>query len=80
MVHELPADLSIQREYTTLHGGGLVASHKPHENDLRFFRIPPATSQKPMEWWSIPPFPFRIRAFAVYPTDGILAVAEEKER
>jgi len=80
VVHELPEELSIQRRYTTLHGGNLFASHKSHENNLHFLRIPPATSRESIEWWSIPPLPFHLRAFVVYPTNGILAVAEEKER
>ena len=79
VTHELPEELFIQRYYTTLHGGNIFASHKPYENNIHFFWIPPATSRKPLEWWSIPPFPFFIKAFAVYLTDGILAVAEEKE-
>ena len=78
--HELPEELSIQRYYTTIHGGNFVTVHKPYGKKLHFLLIPSATSQKPVKWWTIPPLSFRFEEFAVYPTDSILAVAEEKGR
>ena len=79
MTHALPEEIYTQRYCTTIHCGNLIASHEPWENELHFLRIPPATSVKPIVWWCIP-FPFLIEAFGVYPADGILAVAEEREQ
>jgi len=79
-VHELPDDLSPQRHTISTHGGDIITSHSIGDGCLRFLRLPPVTSQLPIKRWSIPPFPFNVKAFAVYPPDSILAVAEEKER
>ena len=46
---------------------------------LTFLRPPSVMSQKPIERWGIPPFPFNLGIFAVYPPDNLLTVAEEKE-
>ena len=78
-VHKLPQEL-LSQQYSTIHGGGLIISCDNQNNNLDFLRIPPVTSRKPIERWSIPPFPFYPVAFAVYPPDLILAVVEEKER
>lgn len=52
----------------------------PGSRDLSFIRVPPATSQKPLEWWSFPPLPFQTYTFVPYLPDGLLVVVEEKER
>jgi len=75
-VHELPGELSI----VTTHGGDVIASYSIEDGSLSFLRLPPVASQLPIKRWSIPQFPFNPNAFAVYPPDNILAVAETKER
>ena len=76
----LPEELSLERRFTRTHGKNLIASRNVKGDTLRFLRIPPATSQKSIERWDIPPFPFNIEAFSAYPPDDILAVAEVQGR
>jgi len=77
-VHELPEELG---PYSTIVcGRNLIALRNLQHNGLHFLRLPPVMSQKPIERWSIPPLPFRLKAFAVYLLDGIIAATEGKER
>jgi len=78
--HELPEELSIYKIFTTTPGRNLIAYRNPEEGKLSFLHVPPVTGQRPIEWWSIPPFPFIVDVFAVYPPDNLLAVAEEEEQ
>jgi len=49
-------------------------------SSLNFISIPPVASQKPIDVWSIPPFPFQLFDFAVYHPENVLAVSEHDER
>ena len=77
-VQELPLGLFSKPHSITALGGGLLASHEPDTNCLAFARIPSVVSRKPIEWWSIPPFPFTISGFAAHVPDNVLVVGEIK--
>ena len=79
-IHELPKGLNIGRHFVTTPGWNLITFRSMEDGTLSFLRLPSVTNQKPIEQWSIPPFPFGLKAFAVYPPDNLLAVAEEKEQ
>jgi len=79
-IHELPRGTFSEIHTIMALGGNLLASRGLRDNSLAFARVPPAVSRKPIERWSIPPFPFRIEIFATHLADNILAVAEEKEQ
>ena len=79
-VHELPLEKFSESHAITILGGNLVASRGSLDNSLTFVRVPSAMSRTPIEWWSIPPFSYRIKTFATYLPDNILAVAEEKDQ
>ena len=57
-------------------GNGLFVSYPSKDEGPTFFRVPPVTSRKPPETWSIPPFPFRPAGYAAYPPENVVAVAE----
>ena len=76
--HKLPEELIPRWAYTL--GRNLIAFRSIRGDCLGFLRVPPVASRRPIEWWDVPPLPFDVRAFAAYPPDNILAVAEEKER
>jgi len=78
--HELPKELSFQRHSTTTHGGDLISSRNFRNGRLDFLHLPPATSHKPIKWWSTPPFPFHVAAYAIHPPCNIIAAAEVRER
>ena len=59
-------------------GWNVIASYKPLGTTLTFFRVPPVQSQKPIQWWSVPPFPFVIADISTYLPDNILVVAEHR--
>jgi len=46
---------------------------------IEFLHVPPAMSQKPVERWSIPQFPFEVCQLTTYPPENIIAVVEMKE-
>ena len=79
-IHELPKELDFERHFVTTPGSNLIAFRGMEDGPLSFLRLPSVTSQKSIEQWSIPPFPFGLKVFAVYPPDNILAVAEEREK
>jgi hypothetical protein len=58
----------------------LVASQSIDEPKLAFLRIPPLTTRKAVEGWSVLPFPFEPYGFTAYTPENILAVAEQRER
>ena len=74
-IHELPKEMFSGLRSTENHSGGVIASLSQPDNSIGVLRIPPVTSRKPIEWWNIPPFPFYVGAFVMYPPDNILAVA-----
>lgn len=79
-IREVPEGLIFREHSTTIINDTLVAFLSRGANNLGFFRVPPVTSRKPIEGWKIPPFPFDIKAFAVYPPENILVVAEVTEQ
>ena len=76
MVHKLPEELISQWSYTTTLSRNLVISPSSWDNSLILLRIPPVMGRKSIEWWNTPPFADTIMAFAAYPPNNILAVAE----
>ena len=83
-IQELPEVLSTEKYFIRVLGRNLLAFCKTdlYNCSLSFLRLPapPVTSVKPIERWTIPPLPFEFEAFAVYPPDEVLVVAEIKER
>ena len=61
-------------------GNGHFASDSVQQTGLAFLHIPPVTSRKPVEGWSIPPFSFPAFGCVAYPPENVLAVAEEDEK
>lgn len=80
--HELPEDLWRERHLISILGGNLLVLYKNdiHGPSFTFLRLPPVTSGKPIERWSIPPLHFGPKAFAVYSPDNVLVVTEIRER
>ena len=80
-IHELPEDLSRIHHSMETPGWNLIGyrSKSTGDGNISFVRIPPVTSQRPIERWN-PPLPFPVKGFAVYPPDNLLVVAEHKER
>jgi len=80
IVYELPPELFPQPGAIGVLGGNLLVSWGP--DSVAIIRVPSAASQKPIEWWSIPPLPLRfpIKGVAAHPPDTVLAVAEERGR
>ena len=79
-IHELPEEIISEGCLIAILDRNLIASPGRWDDSLGLLRVPPVTSRKPIEWWKIPPLPFNPKAFAAYPPDNILALAEEKER
>ena len=81
-IHKLPKELSLERSSRTIHGSNLIAFRNTTlgGGSLSFVRLPPVTSQLPIEWWNISPFPPSIGAFSPHLSDNILAVAEVNGR
>jgi len=81
-IHKLPEEPDPERHFVRTLGWNLIAYCTMEEGligPLTFLRPPSVMSQKPIERWGIPPFPFNLGIFAVYPPDNLLTVAEEKE-
>jgi hypothetical protein len=78
-VHALPREIFSESHTITVLGENFLASHAWQDRILNFVRVPTAASQKPIEWWTLPPFPFRIERFTAHVPDNVLAVAEIKE-
>jgi len=75
--YELPLELS-QWDATMVLGKGLLVSCGQYS--LAFARVPSTVGRKPIEWWTIPPFPFIIKGVVAHLPDNVLAVIEERER
>jgi len=78
--HQLPEELPLERYFTTTPGWNLIGYHDLENGNISFVRVPPPTSQRPIERWGLPPRPFKVKKFAVHPPDNLLAVVEERER
>jgi hypothetical protein len=78
-VYELPQEILSISDVITALGGNLLAFHRWKGRILGFVRVPTAVSQKPIEWWTLPPFPFSIERFAAHAPDNVFAVAEMRE-
>ena len=74
--HEVPEGLS---HSTPTPYGNLIVSRSMRDNGLDFLRISPGASKEPIKCWCIPPLPFDIEAFTVYPPENILAVVGESQ-
>jgi len=72
---ELPPSKSVGWSNAKYSGRGHLTSSSEELNGLAFLHVPPTASQKPVEGWDIPPFPFDILSCAVYPLGNVLAVA-----
>jgi len=77
--HKLPLDQYLRWGYSTALGRNLVASDSLPNDGLGFLYIPPVASGKPINRWSIPPFPFKSLGFAVYHPEDLLGVVEQQE-
>ena len=78
-VYDLPQEIFSESHTITVLGGNLLASYIWRGRRVNFIRVPTAVSQKPIEWWTLPPFPFGIEDFAAYAPDNVFVVAEIKE-
>ena len=65
---------------TVLGGDLLTFYHSSQPGFAKFMHVPPAASQRPVEWWNIPQLPFEVLYFAVYAPDNLLAVVEQRGR
>ena len=74
--HELHPDHASCRIYAKNLGRNILASHPMGDHGLGFLYIPPVTSRKPIDTWSILPFPFTLLCFAVYHPENLLAIDE----
>ena len=79
-IHGLPEELSLKRHFATTLGWGLIVYRNKGDGRLSFLRPPPITSKRPIEWWSVPPFPFSLDVFVAYPPDDLLVVTEENQQ
>ena len=61
-------------------GNGLLASRASEIHGLTLLHIPQVASQTPIGSWSIPPSPFDVFGYAVYPPENVIAVAEQGVR
>jgi len=61
----------------TILGGNHLAIHS-QPSHIDFLHIPPTTSRKGTERWSIPQFPFEVLHYTAYPPEKMLVVAEER--
>jgi len=57
----------------------MIVSDSPPDGGLDILSIPPVASGKPIDGWTIPPFPFKVSSFAVYHPENLLAVVERQE-
>ena len=76
---KLPPIQSLGWDSAEYFGDGHLATDSVEDDGVTFLHIPPVTSQKPVESWSIPPFPFDVFGYAVYPPENVIAVAEQGE-
>jgi len=77
--HTLPLDQYLRWDRSTALGRNLVASDSLPNDGLGFLYIPPAANGKPINRWTIPPFPFKALGFAVYHPEDLLGVVEQQE-
>ena len=78
-VYELPREVLSESHTTRVLGGSLLASYKWRDHTVNFIRVPTTVSQKPIEWWTLPPFPFGIEHFVAHVPDNVFVVTEMKE-
>ncbi|KAF9645019.1 hypothetical protein BDM02DRAFT_3120947 [Thelephora ganbajun] len=77
-IYELPPTHSLGWGSPMYFGNGLLASRSLY-SDLALLRVPLVASRKSVESWTIPPIPFMVMCYAVYPLENVIAVAESKE-
>ena len=57
-----------------------ITSQPIEDRELAFLRIPPFTTRRAVEGWSIPPLRFEPFIFTAYTPENILAVVEQRGR
>ena len=60
------------------HGHAAYSNDDPYPgyDIVSFLHIPPLASRKAIEGWTLCSFPFQITDYAVYPPEGVIAIAE----
>ena len=77
-VYELPSETFPGWDRIKRPGGNLLIVYRHLLNDgLAVVRVPSVVNRKPIEWWGVPPLPFRIGGLDAYTPDNVLAVAGE---
>jgi len=74
--HKLLPDHASHWKYARNIGRNILAAYPTGNHGLGFLHIPPVTSQKPIDTWNIPQFPFALFGFAVDHSGDLIAVAE----
>jgi len=59
-------------------GGDLLVLYPYSKGCFEFLHVPPVTSQRSIERWTIPELPFSVDLFAVYAPDSLLVVSERR--
>jgi len=76
---KLPPDQSSYWGYFVALGRNMVASDSPPNRGFGFVYIPPVASGKPINGWTIPPFPFKVLCFVAYHPENLLGVVEHQQ-
>lgn len=80
-IYQVPGEPSLPPNQAVALGGDLLAlSRLRRDEHPQFLRVPPGASQRPIEGWKIPQFPFDPCEFAAYPPADLLVVAELREK
>jgi hypothetical protein len=79
-IHEVPVEHpTLGWNHIAALGGDLFALHHPYRHDcFKVLHVPPGVSQRPVEGWSIPQFPFEVLCSTTYAPGNLLAVAERR--
>jgi hypothetical protein len=78
-VYELPPGPFYDRTDITVLSKTFIATESIDESKFAFLRIPPLTTRKVVEGWSVLPFPFEPYGFTTYTPENLLAVAEHRD-
>lgn len=75
--YQVPGEHSTALGRVVALGGGLLALNRFFREDCyQFLRVPPGTSQRPIERWKRPQLPFDVWCSAAYPPADLLVIAE----
>ena len=75
-VHWFLPDLFSNSHTILVISWNLAAYHGLASDTLSFFSVLPVQGRKPLERWSVPPFPFVIQIIYACPPGNLLVVAE----